>query len=78
MLQLWDAVEADFARDYGIDLRERLDGMSWRRFSVLLRNLSPCGAAAARAAALRDGAAADDRQQAAAFFENALRWGENM
>lgn len=43
--------------------------MSWRRFSVLLRNLSPWGAVAARVAALRDGAAADDRQRAAAFFE---------
>lgn len=69
MLQLWDAVEADFARDYGIDLTERLDEMSWRRFSVLLRNLSPQGAVAARVVRLRDGAAADDRQRAAAFFE---------
>ncbi len=70
MLQLWDAVEADFARDYGIDLTEQMDRMSWRRFSALLRNLSPQGAVAARVNGLRDGAAADDRQRAAAFFED--------
>ena len=75
MLQLWDAVEAVFARDYGIDLRERLEHMSWRRFSVLLRNLSPYGAVAARAVRLRDGAAADDRQRAAAFFEDLRKGG---
>ena len=75
MLQLWDAVEADFTRDYGIDLTERLDRMSWRRFSALLRNLSPWGAVAARAAGLRDGAAADDRQRAAAFFEDLRKGG---
>ena len=33
-------------REYGIDLMERIDGMSWRRFSALARNLSPFGAAA--------------------------------
>lgn len=68
-------MEADFARDYGIDLTERLEKMSWRRFSVLLRNLSPYGAVAARVTSLRDGAAADDRQQAAAFFEDLRKGG---
>ena len=40
-------------RDYGIDLAERIDGMSWRQFANLARNLSPFGAVAARAQALR-------------------------
>lgn len=53
-----------------MDLMERLDGMSWRRFLNLVRNLSPLGAAAARAEELRN-AAGDDRDQAAAFFREA-------
>lgn len=36
----WGAVEADFQREYGIDLLAGLDGMSWRRFLVLLQGLS--------------------------------------
>ena len=58
-------MEADFRRDYGIDLAEQIDGMSWRKFAALARNLSPFGAVALRAA----GEAGDDRQDAAAFFE---------
>jgi hypothetical protein len=33
-------VEADFQREYGIDLMASLDSMSWRRFVVLLGGLS--------------------------------------
>ena len=52
-------------REYGIDLMERIDGMSWRRFACLIRGLSP-GSAAAGAA---ERAALDDRAAARAFFE---------
>ena len=47
MLHIWDAVEADFERDYSINLMEHIDKMSWRRFLVLLNNLNPHGAVAA-------------------------------
>lgn len=53
MLHLWDAVEADFKRDYGIDLMEQIDHMTWRRFIVLFSNLSPYGATASKADMLR-------------------------
>lgn len=33
-------IEADFMREYGINLSFALDKMSWRRFLVLLYNLS--------------------------------------
>ena len=79
LLHIWDAVEADFLRDYGIDLMEQLDQMSWRRFTVLFRNLSPYGASASRAEELRRHPQADDkiseedgRKQAAAFFASIL------
>ncbi|MBQ9301292.1 MAG: hypothetical protein IJ214_12375 [Clostridia bacterium] len=56
-------------RDYGIDLAERIDSMSWRQFAALARNLSPHGAAAVRAAELRAGEyATNDRARAAEFF----------
>ncbi len=48
MLLLFDALEADFLRDYGIDLVKALPEMTWRRFLVLTHNLSPYGAAAMR------------------------------
>jgi hypothetical protein len=43
VLTHWAAVEADFTREYGIDLADPavLFGMSWRRFSTLLTGLSP-------------------------------------
>lgn len=47
LLHIWDAVEADFQRDYHIDLVEQLDHMSWRKFMALVNNLSPYGAVAA-------------------------------
>ena len=48
MLHIWDAIEADFRRDYGIVLMEQIDHISWRYFLVLLNNLSPYGATAMR------------------------------
>lgn len=71
---MWDAVEADFQRDYGIDLMEQLDIMSWRKFVSLFRNLSPFGAVANRADELREeeADAETDKAQATAFFANML------
>ena len=40
-------------RDYGIDLMEHIDYMTWRRFVTLYSNISPYGATAARADELR-------------------------
>ena len=34
-------MEADFQREYGINLVEALPTMNWRRFSVLWRGLGP-------------------------------------
>ena len=48
MLLIWDAIEADFLRDYRIDLIQQLDKMTWRHFLALLNNLSPQGAVAVR------------------------------
>ncbi len=63
-------------REYGIDLMERIDGMSWRRFSALARNLSPFGAAARRAERLRsEWKTGNDRESAEAFFTQ-MRGGE--
>lgn len=39
-MESWAFVEADFLREYSIDLAADLPGMSWRRFQVLLRALS--------------------------------------
>lgn len=50
MLHVWDAIEADFLRDYGIRLVEHLDAMTWRYFLVLVNNLSPWGTTAAKIA----------------------------
>ena len=78
MLHLWDAVEADFRRDYGITLVEQIDTISWRLFTVLFKNLSPYGATAFRADELRKnnetGNSEDsgDEAGAADFFSRAL------
>lgn len=75
MLHMWDAVEADFLRDYGIYLVERLDKMSWRLFLSLLNNLSPYGAVASRIMAEQDKAKrepADDRAAADDFFSRVV------
>jgi len=34
-------IEADFQREYGINLVDRVDDMTWRRFVTLLGNLGP-------------------------------------
>lgn len=46
MLAIWAAIEADFQRDYGLDLPRELPRMSWRRFKTLLAGLGPDSAAA--------------------------------
>lgn len=43
---MWVYIESDFLRDYGINLIEEFPHMSWRRFTTLLRGLSPYGAVA--------------------------------
>ena len=72
MLLIWDAVEADFLRDYRIDLIEQLDHMTWRHFLALLNNLSPQGAVAVRIRSelqRQDNTTAmDDEAAANAFF----------
>ncbi|MBQ9009926.1 MAG: hypothetical protein IJ088_11430 [Clostridia bacterium] len=77
-MSLFDAIEADFRRDYGIDLLRELDGMSWRRFLVLCRNLSPYGAVAGRIQERdRDeppeSGTEDARQAAEDFFSSVVR-----
>lgn len=46
MLAIWEYIEADFRRDYGIILSRDLPHMSWREFLVLCHGLSPMGAVA--------------------------------
>lgn len=40
MIEDWGYIEADFQREYGIDLVADLSKMSWRKFLVLMRGLS--------------------------------------
>lgn len=74
MLHIWDAVEADFMRDYNIRLVEQLDRMTWRLFLVLLNNLSPYGAVAMRIRSMNDKKQETDNDQderdANAFFSS--------
>ena len=75
MLHVWDAIEADFLRDYGIRLVERLDDMTWRFFLVLVNNLSPWGMTAAKIAEEQKKPEEDElseRQAADAFFAAAV------
>lgn len=37
----WGLIEADFQREYQINLIKEYETMSWRRFLVLLRGLGP-------------------------------------
>lgn len=39
IIEKWALIEADFQREYGINLVEELDVLSWRRFLVLLGGL---------------------------------------
>lgn len=41
MIAHFAAIEADFQREYRINLAAEVWLMSWRRFAVLLRDLSP-------------------------------------
>lgn len=41
MIRHFDVIEADFQREYRIDLGVDVWWMPWRRFVVLLRGLSP-------------------------------------
>ena len=47
----WALVEADFMREYGIDLVTHLPRLTLRQFMVLVRGLGPGSAVAARQAA---------------------------
>lgn len=72
---MWDAVEADFYRDYGIDLTQQLDKLSWRRFIVLMNNLNPYGAVATRIQAeqtKKDAEGTDDEAAANDFFRSVV------
>lgn len=74
MLHIWDAIEADFLRDYRIVLMEQIDFMTWRFFLVLLHNLSPNGAVAVRVRAENESNKTTDEktdeQAANAFFSS--------
>lgn len=75
MLHIWDAVEADFLRDYRIRLVEQIDSMSWRLFLNLLNNLSTDGAVAVRIRAEKSKPSddpADDEAAANAFFASVV------
>lgn len=75
MLHIWDAIEADFMRDYRIRLVEQLETMSWRYFLVLLNNLTPYGAVAAKVQDLLKKPAEDDLDDEAAanaFFASVV------
>jgi hypothetical protein len=37
---MWSVIEADFQREYRIDLMREIGGMTWRRFNALLGGLS--------------------------------------
>lgn len=70
-------MEADFLRDYGIDLVKELPKMTWRRFLVLYRNLNPFGAVSNRvqaemAEAKQKESEESAEEQANAFFSQIL------
>lgn len=75
MLHIWDAVEADFLRDYNISLVEQIESMSWRLFLTLLNNLSTHGAVAVRMRAEQEKPSddpADEEAAANAFFASVV------
>ncbi|WP_409264024.1 hypothetical protein [Lysinibacillus irui] len=41
MHENWALIEADFQREYGLNLEESIDQISWRRFLILILGLSP-------------------------------------
>jgi hypothetical protein len=50
-MESWALVEADFLREYGLDLVVELPRLTLRRFMVLVRGLGPGSAVASRQAA---------------------------
>lgn len=40
MLEHWACIESDFEREYKINLCKDLKGLSWRKFTTLVRGLS--------------------------------------
>ena len=54
LMESWALVEADFTREYGIDLVTDLPRLTLRRFMVLVRGLGPQSAVANRQAARHD------------------------
>ncbi|WP_373323199.1 Gp15 family bacteriophage protein [Alkalihalobacterium chitinilyticum] len=40
MHEHWGAIEADFQREYRINLEESIHTISWRRFLILVKGLS--------------------------------------
>ncbi|HYM84382.1 MAG TPA: hypothetical protein VEY67_09555 [Candidatus Dormibacteraeota bacterium] len=50
-MESWALVEADFLREYGLDLVVELPRLTLRRFMVLVRGLGPASAVASRQAA---------------------------
>lgn len=44
LLEGWVYLEADFLREYGLDLMKAVETMSWRRFLTLVRGLSSMSA----------------------------------
>lgn len=63
-------MEADFLREYGIDLMEQMESMTWRRFLCLTKNLSAQSAVAGRARTLHgmQPEEKEEKSRAAAFF----------
>ena len=69
-------------RDYGINLVEQIENMTWRRFMVLCSNLSPYGAVAVRIRAEEERRKknpepdekdeASDRRAAEAFYSSVI------
>lgn len=57
MIELWGAIEADFLREYRLDLLAALPQLSWRRFLALLGGLSPDAAFLIALRARREAAA---------------------
>jgi len=41
MFEHWGSIEADFQREYNMDLVVWIHKLSWRKFIILLRGLSP-------------------------------------
>ena len=76
MLAVWGYIEADFQRDYGLNLAVSLPHMSWRRFKILLHGLSPWGAVAIHYDEAIKAQIADEERRTGQPSENANRfWG---